>query len=168
MIPLVVLSLVAVLFCIFLALQVRGYYSRVSGAEEASSLTPVDLDAFQNLTDPEEDEFLRQNLQPSDFRRVQRDRIRAAKSYVAALSENAGKLAALAQAARRDPDREAAAAGVEILQRAIRLKVWCLLSMWHLNLAMVFPAAVVPSGEVANRYLAVANMVEQLPRKAAA
>lgn len=164
----VVLAIVAVALLVFLAFQVLLRYSRPSAAAQTRQLIPIDLDALENLTDPEEEQFLKDNLLPSEFREVQRTRIRAAKAYFAALSENAGVLVAVGQAARYHSDPETAAAGLEIVQRALRLKVWCLLALLQLNSAIFFPARLSQSNGIANRYLVITYMATNLPRKATA
>jgi hypothetical protein len=168
MIPLILLAAAAIVFLLFLSSQVWRRYSPKGEASHAGQLIPVDLEAFENLTDPEEEQFLRVNLSPAEFRGLQRARIRAARMYVAALSGNAGVLVAVGQSARSHADPEIAASGQEILQRAIRLKVWCLLSVLRLNSAMVFPTVLSPSGRIADQYLVVTSMAANLPRKVAA
>ena len=165
MIPLILPAALAIVYFVFLILQVLRHYSPKGGASHAGQLIPVDLDAFENLTDPEEEQFLRVNLSPAEFRGVQRSRIRAAKMYVTALSQNVGVLVAVGQSARSHADPEIAASGQEILQRAIRLKGWCLLSLLRLNAAMVFPTILSPSGRIADQYLLVTCMAANLPRK---
>ncbi len=97
MTPLIVLGLVASVFLLFLMLQLWRRYSQ----RNPLALTPVDLDAFENLTDPEEEAFLRHNLSPAEFRSVQRLRIRVAKMYVAAMSKNASTMAGTQRARGR-------------------------------------------------------------------
>lgn len=168
MIPIILLTAVAIVFLVFLISQIWWRYSPRGEAAHAGQLTPVDLDAFENLTDPEEEQFLRVSLSATEFRGVQRSRIRAARMYVAALSENAGRLVAVGQSARLHSDPEIAASGLEILQRAIRLKVWCMLSLLRLNAALVFPTILSPSSGLANQYLLVTYMAANLPRKVTA
>ena len=43
----------------------------------AGSIRPIDIDAFRNLINPIEDEYLRRRLPPSQFRMVRRERLRA-------------------------------------------------------------------------------------------
>jgi len=167
-IPIILLVAVATLFLLFLGFQIWWRYSPRGERARAGQLTPVDLEAFQNLTDPEEEQFLRVNLSSAEFRGVQRSRLRAARMYVAALSDNAGLLVAVGQSARLHADPETAVKGQEILQRAIRLKVWCMVSLLRLNAAMAFPTLVSPTSGIANQYLLVTYMVANLPRKVAA
>ena len=170
MIPLIILGFISVVLVLFLASQVWLRYSHRGDAIQRHSpeLTPVDLEAFENLTDPEEEQFLRSNLSPGEFRGVQRLRIRAAKLYVAALSQNAGVLVAVGQFARLNSDPEVAATGQELVQKAIRLKVWCLFSLMRMEVAFFFPVLLSPSNKLANQYMLVSYMAANLPGRVAA
>jgi hypothetical protein len=165
-----IVAILAAVLLPFLASQVWGRYARHSDAlqSEAGLLTPVDLEAFENLTDPEEEQYLRKNLSSAEFRRVQRTRLRAAKMYIATLSQNAVVLVAVGQSARSNADPVIAATGQEIMQRAIRLRIWCLLSLLRMNAAFVFPAHLSPSGTLAHQYMLVTCMAASLPGRVAA
>lgn len=170
MIPLIpIVALMAIALLLFLVWQ-AWRFTRSGNAlpDQAGQLTPVDLEAFENLVDPEEEQYLRMNLSTREFRRVQRTRIRAAKMYVAALLQNAAVLAEVGQSARSNADPEVAAAGQEIVQRAMRLKVWCLVSRLRMDAAFVFPGYLSPSGRIASQYMLVKYMAANLPGRAAA
>ena len=49
-------------------------------------LRPVDLAAFRNLMDPEEEKFLQGNLSPADFRVLQGERLRGVALQLHSLS----------------------------------------------------------------------------------
>jgi hypothetical protein len=166
--PLIILASVAGVFLLFLILQVWWRYARRNELAQPRPLTLVDLEAFENLTDPEEEAYLRHNLSPAEFRSVQRLRIRVAKMYVAAMSKNASTMASVGQFARYHSDPQVAASGQNLVQQAIRLKVWCVLSATRLNAALAFPTVLSPSSAIASRYLAVKYMAASLPGKSAA
>lgn len=163
-----VLLLIAVAFVLFLVFQFWGRYFQRGPSANASQLIPVDLDAFENLTDPEEEEYLRRNLSASEFRRVQRLRIGVAKVYVATLSENASTLVSIGQSARHHLDPKTADSGKKLVERAIDLKIGCLLLAIRLNAAFVFPTLLSPSSTIAIRYLAAKQVAASMPRKSAA
>ena len=165
MIVLIVLASIAGIFVLFLAVQVWQRFSQPAELGQEFRLTPVDVDAFENLIDPEEEEYLKVHLPPREFRRVQRSRIRVAKKYVAVLSRNAGVLMAVGQSARNDPNPENEASGEELVQRAVRLKLWCLLSEVRLTGAFVFPTRWSPSNAIASRYLAAKHLAANLSGK---
>ncbi len=165
-----IVAVLAAVLLFFLASQVWGRYVRRGDdlQSETGQLTPIDLEAFENLTDPEEEQYLRKNLSSAEFRRVQRTRLRAAKMYVAALSQNAVVLVAVGQSVRSNADPAIAASGQEIVQRAIRLRIWCLISQLRMHAAFVFPAHVSPWRGLANQYIQVTYMAANLPGRAVA
>ena len=168
MIPLIILLSIASIFFVFLIWQVWSRYAPKREAALASQLTPIDLDAFENLLDREEEQFLRENLSSREFRSVQRSRIRVARMYVGALSRNAGVLVAMGQSARLHSNPEVAASGQKIFQQAIRLKVWCMVSELRLDAALAFPAILSPAGGISQQYLIVKSIAGNLPSQVAA
>ena len=168
MIPIIALTLLAVVFLMFLISQVMRRYVVPVDSESGGSLPTVDLEAFRNLIDPEEEAFLRLHLEPGEFRKIQRIRLRAATLYVFALSRNVGALVQVGQRARLHPDPRIAASGQEILQHALRLKVRCLATQWKLNVAMICPTLLSPSGTLADHYVQVADLASSLPVELAA
>lgn len=164
-IPIVTLATVAMAFLVFLSYQVWWQ----SGDErEVEDLAPVDLEAFRNLTDPDEAYFLQVNLSPKEFRRIQRIRLRAAAMYVSVISNNAARLIVIGRSVSSHADAEIAAAGLDIVHRALRLKLWCSLSLLKLNAISIFPTLLSPSSRIAERYLDVTSLTASLPRKLAA
>jgi hypothetical protein len=162
---LILLAGAVCVFLLFLAFQAWRY---LRPDEANRRLTPIDLEAFATLTDPEEERFLENNLASADFRIAQRNRIRAIKAYMSAFSDNASVLFAAGQAARDHSDEQVAAGAREIMQRAMRLKIWCLVYTIRLNAALVFPGMVSPSCGIADPYRAVASLATKLPGKAIA
>ena len=165
MIPVIALAIAAVAFLLFLAYQVWWQSGK---AGEIENLLPLDLEAFRNLTDPEEVRFLRVNLSPKEFRRIQRMRLRAAAVYLSVISHNAGRLVVMGRSVSADPDAETAAAGLDVVHRAFQLKLWCSLSLLKLSVTMICPTILSPSSRIADRYLDVSSLTAALPRKLAA
>ena len=164
-IPIVALAAVAVVFLLFLSYQV---WWQSDNAEEITDLSPVDLQAFRNLMDPQEVDFLRVNLSPKDFRRIQRLRLRAAAVYISAISQNAGRLLVVGRSVSAHPDSDIAAAGLDVVHRALQLKLWCSLSLLKLHATSLFPTLLSPSSRIADRYLDVTSLTAALPKKLAA
>jgi hypothetical protein len=164
-IPFIALSAVAVAFLLFLAYQA---WRQSGDAGNVGDLAPVDLEAFRNLTDPEEVRYLRLNLSPKQFRRIQRMRLRAAASYISVISQNAGRLAVIGRSMSAYPDAETAAVGLDVVHRALQLKLWCSLSLLKLNATMICPALLSPSSRIADRYQDVSSLTASLPTKLAA
>ena len=165
MMPVIALATAAVAFLLFLSYQV---WWQSSNAGEIENLSPVDLEAFRNLTDPEEVRFLRVNLSPKEFRRIQRMRLRAAAAYITVISQNAGRLVVIGRSVSAHPDAETAAAGLDVVHRGLQLKLSCSLSLLKVNVTMIWPALLSPSSRIADRYLNVSSLTASLPRKLAA
>ncbi len=136
----------------FLFYVARGSSSAKGTLEEVGTATrPVDLAAFRNLVDPAEDEFLRRSLAPAVFRRVQRERLRAAMVYVERSAANATVLLRIGEALARE-DAESAALGREMANAALRLRVYALLVLVVLHARVWFPSLGAPVHEVSTRY----------------
>jgi hypothetical protein len=116
-----------------------------------SRIRPVDVDAFLNLTDESEEEYLRNLLPAPQFRKIQRERTFAAIEYVRVAGKNASILIQLAEAARRNADPEIAAAGQKLLDSALRLCLYALATVPRLYFTMLFPRAI-GSRQVAESY----------------
>ncbi|MFY9647487.1 MAG: hypothetical protein WAK29_20070 [Terriglobales bacterium] len=83
----------------------------------------LDIDAFRNLVDSSEEQFLRSNLAPSKFREIKRQRAWAAFIYAWEAGKAAAALATVAQAAQRSPDPRIAASGAQVAENAFRLRL---------------------------------------------
>jgi hypothetical protein len=121
-------------------------------APQIEQIRSVDLRAFRNLMDPEEEEHLRRHLPPADFRRIQRERLRAAVEYVECAAFNAGILMHFAEAARRSPDPATARAAANLSEHAVRLRSYAFQAIPKLYLAMIFPGRRISPARVADSY----------------
>jgi hypothetical protein len=119
----------------------------------------VDLEAFRNLVDRDEEEFLRTNLPASEFRRIQRERLRAAVEYVSCAAQNAGVLLRLADAGRRSADPATAEAAEKLVQNALRLRLYALQAIPKLYLGMALPGARISAVGIAERYEQMTRLV---------
>lgn len=124
----------------------------------------VDLEAFRNLTDPSEEQFLRNNLPPSEFRAIQRQRLRAAIDYLGGVSHNAALLLPLGQAARRSADARIAEAGRNLVDEAVRLRLFSVLARGKLCVRFVLPEAAWQPGGIEDRYQHLTEGAAQLGR----
>jgi hypothetical protein len=163
---------VTILLIVFSAFALMLFVLRTIGtgrlvrdeAELRRQIQQVDLDAFQNLTDPEEEEFLRRSLPEAEFRAVQRQRLRAAIDYLSGVSRNAALLLNLGQAARRSSDARIAEAGRSLVDNAVRLRLFSVLAAGKLWLRIAFPrAALYPAG-IVDRYQQLTDRAVQLGR----
>ena len=134
------------------------------GADTAGEIRPVDVEAFRNLIDPAEAQFLRSNLPPPEFRKVQRQRLRAAVEYISCAAHNAKVLMRMGEAARRSPEPAVAEAGEKLVNTAIRLRVYAFQATVKLYLRMVFPGAHLAPVGLAENYERMTGLVLLLGR----
>lgn len=140
-----------------------GQNSAVNDLDDLAGRTrPVDLEAFRNLVDPREEDFLRDHLLPQQFRSVQRQRLRAAREYIRNTAHNATFLLRLGEAAMRSPDPRIAQAGKQLIHSALRLRAYSLLSCAKLYVRTLFPEARLSYGELADNYQHLSALASQL------
>jgi hypothetical protein len=158
-----ILTVVA-LAILFLLLYVEGgRNSSVNSVEDLAGRTrPVDLDAFRNLVDAGEEDFLRANLSRDEFRAVQRERTRAAVEYIRNSAHNAACLLRLGEAASRSGDPHIAEAGRRLIDGAARLRAYALLSNTRLYVRLVFPESRLSYGKLADNYQHLSSLASQL------
>jgi len=149
------LIIIAVAFAgvLFFLRTARGQAQRVRELPELEGLTrPVDLAAFRNLVDPDDEDYLRQNLPGEKFRDIQRQRMRAALDYAERTVHNASILLRLGEAARRNHDPEIAAAGCELANGALLLRMYAKLAVPILYARIVLPGAHLSVGCLIDMY----------------
>jgi hypothetical protein len=95
----IILVVAAALALIFILSITVSRSLQVSNTSLAGRIQPLDLEAFRNLTDAAEDEYLRRRLRPADFRSVRRERLRAMAAYVQVAGRNATLLVRIGQSA---------------------------------------------------------------------
>jgi hypothetical protein len=121
----------------------------VDVATLGARLKPLDLEAFRNLIDESEEEFLRANLSPGEYRSLRRMRLRAAVDYVGGVSYNAAILLQFGQAARGSPEPDVAEAGRRLVDSAVELRIYALLATCKLYVQIAVPGtALQPAGLV--------------------
>jgi hypothetical protein len=128
----------------------------------AGRTRPVDLEAFRNLVDPGEEDFLRSSLLPRQFRAVQRERMRAALEYVQNATHNAALLLRMGEAAMQNADPRVVQAGRQLIDSALRLRAYALLYAAKLYVRMVFPEARLSYGRLVDNYQHLSALASQL------
>lgn len=165
MITIIILALFGLLLMVVLLLAVRERGVEVHTLEELEGRTqPVDLDAFRNLTDPQEEQYLREQLTPADFRAVQRERLHAALGYVRRVAHNASILLRLGSEARHNADPEVAGVAEELAESAFRLRAYALLAMGLLQARILVPGVSWSAAGVAADYQGLRDHVAHLSR----
>lgn len=122
-------------------------------------LRSVDIEAFRNLVNRSEEEFLRRNLEPAQFRQVQRVRLLAAIEYISIASRNAVILHRFGEAARHSPNPSVAAAGEKLVNSAIRFRLSAIQGIASLYLTMILPGSGIRLLGIAERYERMTSQV---------
>ena len=161
----IVLLIVAVAALVWVFLSARGHASAVSQISELQGRTRrVDVAAFRNLVDPDETHFLRQRLTSAEFRKTQRERLRAAVDYITCVSDNAAVLLRLGEAARLSEDPRVAQAGEQLVNTALRVRIYAVLARTKLYAGILVPSMFLSAGRVSESYENLMGMVGRLGR----
>jgi hypothetical protein len=127
-------------------------------------IRPVDVAAFENLIDLEEEEFLRLHLPGALFRAMERRRLRAVGWYVQDIAHNAGLLLHLGEAVARQSNPEEAAAAREMADRALCVRAYAFLALAAIYVRIVFPGARISVGAVGEAYGSLTEDMSRLRR----
>lgn len=141
--PITAWTLVAVAFSalgILVYVAVRNRARRIDVEKAVQAFRSLDIEAFKNLVDSNEDAFLRDNLSPRKFREIKRQRTRAAFLYAWEAGCAATALARVGQAAQRSSDSQKAAAGAQLAETAFRLRLQTIRACLHLLGGIIRPA----------------------------
>jgi len=128
----------------------------------AQHLRYVDVEAFRNLIDPAEEEYLRQRLVTSEFRKIQRERLFAAVDYIAGAAHNAALLVRLAEAARHSSDSATVLAAEKLLASAIQLRLYAFRAIIQLYFEILLPGSRSSSLIMVERYESLTRQVIML------
>ena len=133
-------------------------------AKDIPALEPVDITAFRNLIDPEQEDYLRKNLPAHEFREVQRKRLLAAAVYVRLVKQNANLLSSIGQAAQASADRPTAEAARELVDQALQVKANAGLALLRIYCGWVWPTARISSAPILDGYDRLAGSAMLLGR----
>jgi hypothetical protein len=149
----IILVSCSVLVLVFLIRAARGQAIALRvGENPAENIRVVDLEAFRNLIDPEEADYLRSQLQPAEFRKIQRQRLHATAQYILCAAHNAAVLLKLAESARLSSDPQVASRAEQLVENAIRLRLYAFQAIPKLYLGMILPSRQSSPLRVADRY----------------
>jgi hypothetical protein len=146
----VLVACVSLLLIIFLF---TGHRQRAGDLDElAAQLRPIDVNAFRNLIDEGEEQFLRKRLPAGVFRSIHRERMFAAAEYVRGAARNAGILIRLAEAAKNDPDPAVSAAAEKLLDNALDLRLYAFQVVPRLYMSALVPSISHAPHSIVERY----------------
>lgn len=118
----------------------------------AVAIRPIDIEAFRNLIDPAEDDYLRRRLQPRQFRRVRRERLRAMAAYVEIAGKNASALVRTGETALASGDIRVAIAAQQLVNDALLLRRNATVALARIYLALAWPNSEFAAVRVVDRY----------------
>jgi hypothetical protein len=121
-------------------------------SEANNQLEFIDLEAFRNLVNPSETTYLRHRLPASEFRRVQRARLRAMASYVHAAGQNATALMKIGQSALAGQDAQTSQAAHELIDNALLLRRNATFALFRIYVALAWPNAGLAADPILHDY----------------
>jgi hypothetical protein len=155
----------AVSLLLILFRTVHEHAAQISSLNDLPCSTErIDLPAFLNLIDPEEERFLRENLTPKVFREVQRERLFASVEYVRRAAQNAGVLVRLGEAIATGANSEVSRQGRELATAAISLRALAILALCFMYARIAIPGVHPSLLQIPTRYECLVEQVARLAR----
>lgn len=134
---LVAVAFVALGTVVYVAIRNRSRHLDLEKAAQA--FRSLDIESFRSLVDADEEAFLRQNLSPTEFRKVKRLRAWAAFLYAWEVGGAATALARIGQAAQRSSSPQATASGAQVAESAFRLRLQTMRACLQLLTEILLP-----------------------------
>jgi hypothetical protein len=142
----------AVALGIILRLAVTPSLQAKASVGLATTIRPIDIEAFRNLINPAEDDYLRRRLPPAQFRVVRRQRLYAMAAYVHVVAENAAVLVRLGQGAVASGDARISGAAQRVVNDALLLRRNTTVALVRIYLALAWPNSGFAAIRVVDRY----------------
>lgn len=139
MILAIVLVIASVVALVFLFTFTVSRSLQVSTDARGRQLQPIDIQAFRNLVDPGESQYLRRRLSSAEFRAVQRERLFAMGAYIQAAARNASILIALGEPALSSSDPHTAEAAHQLVDNALLLRRNAFFALMKIRAAWMWP-----------------------------
>jgi len=149
-IALVVLAALSLIFILRITVSRSLQVSGEAGLAE--KIQPIDVEAFRNLVDPAEDDYLRRRLSPRQFRTVRRERLRAIGAYVHVAGQNAALLVRIGTSALESGDPQIAEAANRLVNDALLLRRNATYAILRIYVTRALPALDLPASAVLNSY----------------
>ena len=148
---LVVAAAFALVFILGVTVSTRLQLSAGS-ALARRRIEPIDIEAFRNLVNPAENEYLRRRLTAAEFRRVQRERLRAAAAYIRVAGRNAAVLIAIGQAAFSASDAATIEAAHQLVDNALLLRRNATVALLRIYAEFAWPHSALAAEPVLHGY----------------
>jgi hypothetical protein len=151
MILAIILVFSAVLALVFILGITVSRNLQISGPDR-HRIQPIDVEAFRNLVDPAEADYLRRLLPASEFRAVQRERLRAAAAYIQLAGRNAAVLILIGQSALSTSDSQTAEAARQLVDNALLLRRNAAFALLRIYFSLAWPNSDVAATRVLRGY----------------
>ena len=149
---LVLVVAAALALILILGVTVSTHLQLSPGSALARRIEPIDIEAFQNLINPTENDYLRRRLPASEFRTVQRERLRAAASYIRVAGRNAAILIGVGQAALHASDPATSEAARQLVDNALLLRRNAAMALLRIHLALAWPQSALAAAPIVRGY----------------
>lgn len=159
-----ILVVLAVLSLIVILRMAAVRKLRGLGASIPGQIQPLDIDAFRNLINPAEYEYLRSRLSPREFRHVQRKRLRAAAAYIQVAGQNAACLIKIGQMALASPEPDKVKAARQLINEALLLRRNAMFALLRIRIASIWPRGQFQGGVILEHYQSVDRSAMLLAR----
>ena len=147
---LVIAAALSLVFTLGITLSRSLQVSKEAGL--AGQIQPIDVEAFRNLIDPGEDDYLRRRLPASEFRWVRRQRLLAMAAYVQVAGRNAAVLVLLGQRVLHAGDAQTADAARRLVDNALLLRRNAAFALLRVYIAMAWPTSGLGAAPVLRSY----------------
>jgi hypothetical protein len=121
-------------------------------ANLGAQIRALDVEAFRNLANPADDEYLRRRLPAAQFRMVRRERLRAMAAYVQIAGSNAAVLVRMGEAALASGDPRTLTAARELVNDALLLRRNAIVALARIYIALALPSYGLAAERVADHY----------------
>ena len=142
----------AVALGIILRLAVARTFQARERTPLAAAIRPIDIEAFRNLIDSAEDDYLRRRLPPAQFRVVRRQRLYAMAAYIHVVASNAAALVRVGQIAADSGDPRVAGAAQQVVNDALLLRRNSTVALLRIYLALAWPNSGFATARVVDGY----------------
>ncbi len=129
----------------------RSLPARVNVSLE-TTIRPIDVEAFRNLINPAEDDYLRRRLPPTEFRSVRRARLRAVAAYVQVAGRNAAVLVRMGESALASGNPQFVESAQRLVNDALLLRRNATVALARIYIALAWPNSGVAAVRVVDRY----------------
>lgn len=119
---------------------------------DATEIRAIAVDAFRNLADSRESQYLRKRLPAPEFRRLQRIRLRALAVYVRAVGQNAVVLIRIGHQALNSESVEMAEAARRLIDEALLSRRNAGLALLRIYLCLIWPDAAFAASPILESY----------------